>query len=267
MVKAVIGQNVFFSKIKKYRFFVFNRTGNGHIMVNCIFILGIFSITGVICERSLLGSYEAPYPYPDPSQNLGASLFSSSFNLKTDVTNPAIPASTIKIPFCNHYAVNRGSLIYTPCSANYLVAAENFGAILPPNMCTGMPCPTTGYNISGQETCPQMVDAYGQPLISSTTTLFDQYCDDARISTKRCVPRTNPAPNGPKYFLSPPVFTATTNWCNPSQTVQPVDVINRVQLTTGDGQFPFSFSSLTETQNLGKHTCPGDNGYGSKPVS
>ena len=237
-------------------------------MVNFIFILGIVCATEVVSERSLLGSFQAPYPFTDPYTSLGTSesLFSSSFDLKTDVVNPEIPASTMKIPFCNHYAINRGSLIYSPCSASYLVAAENFGAILPPNMCTGIPCPTTGYSDSDQETCSTLVDAYGRTMNASITTLFDQYCDYARISTKRCVPRTNPEAKGPKYFLSPPVFTATTNWCDPMQTVQPSDFINRVQLTTGDGKFPFSFLSLTETQSLGKHTCPGDNGYGSKPV-
>jgi hypothetical protein len=221
-------------------------------------------LTRVMCERNLLGNYEAPYPFTDTYTSINASVYSTSFDLTS--VSPEIPPSTIKIPFCNHYAVNRGSLIYTPCSASYLVAAENFGAILPPNMCTGMPCPTTGFNNSDRETCPDLVDAYGENLDPSRTTLFDQYCDNTRISTKRCVPITNPAPNGPQYLLSPPVFTATTNWCDPSQTIQPSDLINRVQLTTGDGDFPFSFLSLGLTQNLGKHTCPGDNGYSAKPV-
>ena len=235
--------------------------------VQFIFVLGL-QLGRIHCERNLLGLYETPY---DVSSYLSTdAVFQSKYSLQfpLNAINPPIPASTIEVPICNHYAVNRGSIVYSPCSAQYLVAAANYGAILLPNMCTGMsgtvPCPTTGFNNSDTETCALLPG-----LSSSTTNLFDQYCqgDAARLSTKRCLPVPNPNPGGPMYSLSPPIFTATTNWCDPMQNVQPVySPYNRIMLTTGGGDYPFSFETLTETQTLAKHTCPGDNGYGSSPV-
>ena len=227
-------------------------------------ILFVSFVQIVYCGRNLLGSYEAPYDITQDVNFYLTSPYSAQFPLKS--VNPSIPASSIKVPICNHYAVNRGSIIYTPCTASYLVAADNFGAILPPNMCTGLACPTTGFNGSDTEQCSQLLDSTGTKVDPTRTTLFDQFCDVARSSTKRCIPIPNAAANGPQYYLSPPIFTATTNWCDPTQTVQPETPFNRVMLTSGDGYYPFSFLTLTETQSLSRHTCPGDNGYSSKPV-
>jgi hypothetical protein len=125
--------------------------------------------------------------------------------------------SQIKISYCNNYALNTGSILYTPCNAHYLVAAHNNGVILPPNMCGGQMCPIAGGSLGiskDAQTCASVSDyTTGASLTKDTTTLFDQYC----LASKQCdvpigagtVPKSSPL-----YRLSPPVFTASTNWCD-----------------------------------------------------
>ena len=176
-----------------------------------------------------------------------------------------------KISYCNHYAVNRGSVAYSPCKASYVVASENNGAILPSGVC-GDDCPVTGGGGGADpQTCGNLrVTSYTSnelKLDESNTAVFDQYCDSTRKAAFRC----DAVPNAPvgraQFTISPPTFVATTNWCDPEQSAQPVPFVNRLRMTSQESDYPFSFGSPANTVALGKHSCPGSLGYNAKPVS
>ena len=126
--------------------------------------------------------------------------------------------SQIQIAYCNNYAANGGSVLYTPCSANYLVAAHSNGVILPPNLCGGQLCPTAGGSFNpgpaDASKCSEFADSITGGPLATETSLFDQYC----LASQKCGAQngdgTFSRPSGPLYPLSPPVFTIATNWCD-----------------------------------------------------
>ena len=174
--------------------------------------------------------------------------------------------SQIQIPYCNNYALNGGSILYTPCSANYLVAAHTTGVILPPNMCGGQMCPSAGGSLvpgnTDAQTCSEMSDYItGAPLSPSTTTLFDQYC--LHPGSQGC---GSPVGNGAQqkksrfFALSPPIFTISTNWCDASSAGR--DKPNVVS-------YPTIESFLQDATVTTQQFCPADTtgGYSNTPVT
>ena len=179
------------------------------------------------------------------------------------------------ISYCNHWATNAGAVAYTPCSAHYLVAAQNYGAILPPNMCGGQTCPTAGGllgTVDPAQSCSQLVEPMsGLLLTENSTTLFDQYCpstprlvNNAGVSDNSFACRRTGRDAGKGQFFepAPPVFTINTNWCDPTQTVIPLDTKNRVMFTSGSTNYPFTYfsqkditASTKDSQAKYKHTC------------
>jgi hypothetical protein len=166
-------------------------------------------------------------------------------------------ASQIKISYCNNYALNTGSISYTPCNAHYLVAAHSNGVILPPNMCGGQMCPIAGGSLGNSndaQTCASLKDSSsGQPLAKGTTTLFDQYC--LASQTPACGAPATPTTR-PLYSLAPPVFTVSTNWCDNAAA-------GRTR-----AQYP-SFESFLGVRGVPSNQfCPADmtGGYSNTPV-
>jgi hypothetical protein len=171
--------------------------------------------------RHLLGNMVPLPALYDPSSwnpDVMYTKLSSAFNYDDVVGHESNVGNQIRISYCNNYALNTGSIVYTPCNAHYLVAAHSNGVILPPNMCGGQMCPSAGGTLGNSidaQTCTNLNDyTTGKPLTKDSTTLFDQYC----LASQQCqpigtitgtIPRTDP-----QYRLAPPVFTVSTNWCD-----------------------------------------------------
>jgi hypothetical protein len=184
-------------------------------------LIGLFVSSVNAGGRHLLGNMVPLPTLYEPSSwdpDVEYARLSSAINYD-DVVGRKNPndGSQIKISYCNNYALNTGSIVYTPCNAHYLVAAHSNGVILPPNLCGGQVCPSAGGSLGNNndaQTCASLIDyTTGAPLTMDSTTLFDQYC----LASQQCgvpigvgtVPKSSPL-----YRLSPPVFAVSTNWCD-----------------------------------------------------
>ncbi len=162
----------------------------------------------------------------------------------------------LRIAFCNHYAVNSGSVMYSPCGVTYLVAAHRNGIILPPNACGGFSCPTAGGTLVQRENvekCDEFRDYTSLRHIISGTSIYDHYC----YTSGRCKRSSSSTLSGlkPAFQVSPPIFTVATNWCDESRVENPKNVYPAYTTFAGVSIPSTSF-------------CPADisGGYSDTPV-